>query len=470
MPKHEVHAELTPRLEAYGLDAEARERLQRLWPLLEPHLPAAIDAFIASASKIPQIAANFAKHGARIRELELAQYSHLLAGKFDDAYAEHCQYSASAHAAIGVEARVRLNSGCVVMRRMTDVIARHYWFSPATVAADAKLLTQAIMCDAALMGTMHLQFVRPDARERGASRSSRRSPSSATPSAPSSAPSRRRPARSPPPPPAFSRPPAKRSAARHRPRPRWARPANASGVAVPATEELSQSISEIGEQADRGLAMARTTVSEAERTSQAIRSLDEAANHIGSVVELISKIASQTNLLALNATIEAARAGEAGKGFAVVASEVKQLANQTSQATGEISSQVTEIQDATRRAVSEITSIAGIIQNLTGVATSIAAAVEQQSASARQIASSMQIAAQNTVHTAEEIKAVEQVARRGADAAGEIQSWTERLSARAVALESKVGEFFERVRTDQPQGTTATGAAAAPAVPQTRAS
>ena len=208
-------------------------------------------------------------------------------------------------------------------------------------------------------------------------------------------------------------------------------------IAVPASEELSHSIAEIGEQADRGLAMARTTVSEAERTSQAIRSLDEAAKHIGSVVELISKIASQTNLLALNATIEAARAGEAGKGFAVVASEVKQLANQTSQATGEISSQVAEIQDATRRAVAEITSIAGIIQNLTGVATSIAAAVEQQSASARQIASSMQTAAQNTVHTAEEIKAVEQVARRGADAAGEIQSWTERLSARAVALESE---------------------------------
>lgn len=50
----------------------------------------------------------------------------------------------------------------------------------------------------------------------------------------------------------------------------------------------------------------------------------------------------------------------------------------------------------------------------------------------------MQTAAHNTVQTADEIKAVEQVARRGADAAGEIQRWTERLSARAVALESKV--------------------------------
>ena len=76
--------------------------------------------------------------------------------------------------------------------------------------------------------------------------------------------------------------------------------------------------------------MARSAVADTERTNKTIRSLDEAAERIGSVVGLISKIAAQTNLLALNATIEAARAGEAGKGFAVVAAEVKALANQTS--------------------------------------------------------------------------------------------------------------------------------------------
>ena len=81
----------------------------------------------------------------------------------------------------------------------------------------------------------------------------------------------------------------------------------------------------------------------------------DAAEKVGSVVGLISRIAAQTNLLALNATIEAARAGEAGKGFAVVASEVKSLAMQTSKATQEVSAQIGKIQEATRHSVEEIT-------------------------------------------------------------------------------------------------------------------
>lgn len=65
------------------------------------------------------------------------------------------------------------------------------------------------------------------------------------------------------------------------------------------------------------------------KESKQVKRIEELSNTIMSIGE-------QTNLLALNASIEAARAGEAGKGFAVVASSIKELAEQSKQATSEI--------------------------------------------------------------------------------------------------------------------------------------
>ena len=70
-----------------------------------------------------------------------------------------------------------------------------------------------------------------------------------------------------------------------------------------------------------------------QEVSVEIGRLNEYAEKMQSITELINGVTSQTSLLALNASIEAARAGEAGRGFAVVASEISNLATKTKEAT-----------------------------------------------------------------------------------------------------------------------------------------
>lgn len=86
-----------------------------------------------------------------------------------------------------------------------------------------------------------------------------------------------------------------------------------------------------------------------ENNSNVVEATKRLASKVGEVEEIVGSImsiSSQTNLLALNASIEAARAGEAGKGFAVVADEIRQLSEETKDATNKITEIINQfIQD-----------------------------------------------------------------------------------------------------------------------------
>jgi methyl-accepting chemotaxis protein len=79
--------------------------------------------------------------------------------------------------------------------------------------------------------------------------------------------------------------------------------------------------------------------------------LSEKTIQIGEITASVNEIAEQSNLLAVNAAIEAIKAGEAGRGFGVVATEVKNLANQSKQATAQVQNILGEIQKATTSTV-----------------------------------------------------------------------------------------------------------------------
>jgi len=158
-----------------------------------------------------------------------------------------------------------------------------------------------------------------------------------------------------------------------------------SSVAT-AIEEMSASLNEVAKNCQQESSIALRASSQVKSTQERMGKLGLSAKDIGKVVDVINDIADQTNLLALNATIEAASAGEVGKGFAVVANEVKELAQQTSQATGKISKQIEEIQSHTAEATAAISEITNIVDEINTISQTIVSAVEEQSATINEIA------------------------------------------------------------------------------------
>ncbi len=184
-------------------------------------------------------------------------------------------------------------------------------------------------------------------------------------------------------------------------------------IVASASEEMTATISEIASNAENARSITDNAVSQTSTATDRVNELGKAARQIGNVVETITDISDQVNLLALNATIEAARAGEAGKGFAVVANEIKELANQTSAATGEIKSRVQGIQNSTQDTVTEISTIAKVVAEIDEIVSTIATAVEEQSVTTREIAV-------NVSHASQGIGEVNENVSQASMAAGDV--------------------------------------------------
>jgi methyl-accepting chemotaxis protein len=213
-----------------------------------------------------------------------------------------------------------------------------------------------------------------------------------------------------------------------------------------AAEQLAASISDIGRQVQQAAEISVRAADTVGLSRSQVDALAEQANRIGSVVGLITEIASQTNLLALNATIEAARAGDAGKGFAVVASEVKSLATQTAKATDEIRAMIEAITHETGLVVGSISEIAGIISEVRSVSTIIASAVEEQSVATAQIARTTQDVAGATVRVNANIRDVTDASDQAAGAADSLNDASGLLDHASVSLRDEVQRFLSMVR------------------------
>ncbi|PZO01065.1 MAG: hypothetical protein DCF30_08320 [Hyphomicrobiales bacterium] len=209
-----------------------------------------------------------------------------------------------------------------------------------------------------------------------------------------------------------------------------------------ASEQLSESISDIADRIGQTNGVVRTAAGDAARARGNVANLVGAADSIARVIGLIREIASQTNLLALNATIEAARAGDAGRGFAVVAGEVKLLASRTAQATDEIAERIAIFEGETQGAVSAIETIASVMDEVAHHTVAIARATGQQMIATSEIAGSVQATASGTAGVARQMVEVTATSEAAMLSANRALSTAENLAREAQVLRGAVGTFF----------------------------
>lgn len=226
-------------------------------------------------------------------------------------------------------------------------------------------------------------------------------------------------------------------------------------IVATAVEEMNSTISEIAKNAENARGISESAVFKVTESSGKMVELTSAAEAIGKIVETITEISEQVNLLSLNATIEAARAGEAGKGFAVVANEIKELARQTSQATGDIKDKVQRIQESSSSTMSGIAEIKTVIDNVNDIIHIIATSVEEQTVATREISENLSQASagieevnrnvnQSSAAAIEIEKDIEDVSKSAAGIAqgsNQVKNSSENLAQLAEKLSHMVGQF-----------------------------
>ncbi|MDQ4025763.1 MAG: methyl-accepting chemotaxis protein [Actinomycetota bacterium] len=229
-----------------------------------------------------------------------------------------------------------------------------------------------------------------------------------------------------------------------------------------SAEQTAQKAAEVAAEADRSTVLGeegRTAVlaildameeirDKVGAIAQGILALSEQTQQIGDITSTVNGLADQSNLLALNASIEAAKAGEQGKGFAVVASEVRNLAEQSKEATAQVRGILGDIQRATNAAVLATEQGTAVVESGAGLAArageiigDMTDTITRASQSVRQIAMAAGQQSAGVDQISRAMKDIGQATTQSAAGARQSQESAEALDRLAVSLQDTVDKY-----------------------------
>lgn len=173
--------------------------------------------------------------------------------------------------------------------------------------------------------------------------------------------------------------------------------------------------------------------------SEVVVNVEDTFASVSEILHMIKDISEQITILTLNASIEAARAGQAGKGFAVVAGQMRQLVEQTSEATG----RTEEILNDGCKVVQNGKSVVSYVENNFTCIKDISSKIEDHASILKEVS----LEQRNAVETSKrQVEVIQEMMAGYQNMANSIQQQSNNLNYQIENLAGRMEQFQVKAR------------------------
>jgi len=182
---------------------------------------------------------------------------------------------------------------------------------------------------------------------------------------------------------------------------------------------------------------------------QSSRNLNAELEEVDRIIASVAGVTQQSQTLAINASIEAAKAGNAGRGFRVVANKIRDLSQQSREATEQVRKTLTGVQLAIANIV--VTNEKGLAYTQRGVASAertrdvirrLGDSIKTSTSAARVIAENTFQQATGLEQTSRAMAEINVASRKNTAGIEVVQQSGKQLQDRAQSLEKAVSRFI----------------------------